>query len=172
MKKQLEIYIFMHMKSHVKTNMIALLLVFAVAFSCNSDKGQNEQMDTIVAGYLQVKDALVQTNAEAAGEAAKTLASLAGDLEGDGWSDINKVANELAKQTDVRRQREQFQQLSETMYSLVKETGSSGASLYRQYCPMAFDNAGAYWLAGEKVLFSFFFYRFSFFFFDLSARVY
>ena len=137
------------MKSRTKINLIVLALYVGTAFSCATDKNQSQEVANVVAGYLEVKDALVKTDPEAASMASSTLASLSGSLEGDNWGTVHQLASEMAKQSDVKRQREAFQKLSEEIYNKVKESGSE-ATLYKQYCPMAFDNTGAYWLAGEK----------------------
>jgi Cu(I)/Ag(I) efflux system membrane fusion protein len=35
------------------------------------------------------------------------------------------------------------------MYMLVKEAKLANAGVYHQYCPMAFNDKGAYWLSNE-----------------------
>ena len=35
------------------------------------------------------------------------------------------------------------------MFSLLKQADLRNAGIYRQYCPMAFNDKGAYWLSDE-----------------------
>ncbi|MGB5928712.1 MAG: DUF3347 domain-containing protein, partial [Cyclobacteriaceae bacterium] len=50
---------------------------------------------------------------------------------------------------NIDMQRKSFEGLSATMYALAKTFGTED-KLYYQYCPMAFDNKGAYWISAEE----------------------
>jgi hypothetical protein len=50
---------------------------------------------------------------------------------------------------NIGHQREHFEILSKDMYDLVKILGGN-QTLYYTYCPMAFDEKGAYWLSETK----------------------
>lgn len=108
------------------------------------------QMKEVLDGYLQVKDALVQTDGETAGEAAKGLAELLKNETEGVLGDIHFDARQIAGMADADDQRVQFESLSENMYILLKGNTDLGMPVYQQYCPMAFDNQGAAWLAIEK----------------------
>lgn len=53
------------------------------------------------------------------------------------------------KANDLEAQRVAFEKISQQMYALAAEN-QWGITLYKQYCPMAFDNEGAYWLSAEE----------------------
>lgn len=127
----------------MKKNIILIVLTFAI-FSCSGGgkTGTEKDIDS-VGKYLALKDALVETNAAQARKAAEAFLNI-------GMDDSIKEALEIiAGTTDIAVQRKAFEELSAGMYNLVKTKGSE-ITLYKQYCPMAFDNKGAYWLAAEK----------------------
>ncbi len=94
--------------------------------------------------YLEIKDALVQTNAEAAAEAAKELqASLK-----ENNAEIATIAGNIAGEKDVNKQREEFSKLTAAMDPVLKQAISSG-KIYKQFCPMAFEGKGDYWYSNS-----------------------
>jgi Cu(I)/Ag(I) efflux system membrane fusion protein len=42
--------------------------------------------------------------------------------------------------------------VSDMLYDLIKNTGLKGDTVYHQYCPMAFDDKGAYWLSSQSAI--------------------
>jgi Cu(I)/Ag(I) efflux system membrane fusion protein len=109
-------------------------------------------INDVVKSYLDLKDALVNSNAEQASEASKALMKT---LEGN--PDLEKMGQEImnnaAKITEVKElnhQREHFETISNNLYQLVKANQDAAQTLYYQYCPMAFDNKGAYWLSSSQ----------------------
>ncbi|PIB34934.1 hypothetical protein BFP72_05765 [Reichenbachiella sp. 5M10] len=108
-----------------------------------------EQVRQVVAGYLSIKDALVKSDSVAAGVAASEIVPIL-----DGREELTlklKVDVEyISDGVDLEAQRSAFYKLSENVYMLVKSTDAMDVPLYRQYCPMARHNEGAYWLSTEK----------------------
>ncbi|WP_165499061.1 DUF3347 domain-containing protein [Gramella sp. KN1008] len=100
---------------------------------------KDEESQKLFDAYLAVKNALVQTDAEAAKSAAAELKSAAAGNE-----EIASVAQQMAETADVNKQRELFSELTKSMEPVLK--GSiSGGKIYKQYCPMAFEGKGDYW---------------------------
>lgn len=58
----------------------------------------------------------------------------------------------LQGETTLEAKRVSFQMLSDMMYDLVGSTGLKGKTIYRQYCPMAFNDRGAFWLSKSTQL--------------------
>ena len=56
----------------------------------------------------------------------------------------------ISSKNEIAHQREHFKTLSNKLYSMVKNSGANQQTLYWQYCPMAFDNQGAYWLSANS----------------------
>ena len=106
--------------------------------------------------YYGVKDALVATDAANTKTAATVLVSALSAVKTTKLSAADKKAlaaakaNALAisKTADIDAQREQFESLSTSMIALAKAT--KPAKAYVQFCPMAADGKGAFWLSGQK----------------------
>ena len=112
--------------------------------------------------YLAIKDALVASDVVRAGQQAvafeaslkKTDAGVLSLEARRGWA---AQVDSLIRQSALLRagktlgsQREAFERLSAGVYTLVRQVGVNGATVYRQYCPMAFNDQGAYWLSAES----------------------
>ena len=122
------------------------------------------QLKKIYDNYLPVKDALIQTDARTAkSKAAPLLAAINGVnmtlVKGDAHMEwmkdlavLRTSTETILSQVDVEKIREQLSPLSDQLYqTIIKFRVETGG--YRQYCPMAFDFKGAFWLSdSEKVL--------------------
>ena len=53
----------------------------------------------------------------------------------------------LIEKGGLDSRRAAFQMVSDQLYDLLQTTGLKGHSVYRQYCPMAFNDRGAHWLS-------------------------
>jgi membrane fusion protein, copper/silver efflux system len=118
-----------------------------------------EQLTLVTTTYYPVKNALVNSDAPAAATAAKEVlkALKAVDmkvLEGkahDEWMVLLKPmetgATGISTKTDIEDQRKDFELLSNHLIEAVERFGLTSDKVYRAYCPMAFDDEGAYWLS-------------------------
>jgi hypothetical protein len=105
----------------------------------------NEALQVKLAAYFEVKDALVSDNSEKAQEAATAMIAETGS-----YGDVlNLYLKIIAEASDIEDQRAAFELLSLNMYALAK-TDNAGITVYKQFCPMAFDDKGAFWLSSEK----------------------
>lgn len=121
------------------------------------------QLDAVYEKYFNLKDALVRTDGKEASVKAKELltsidAVRMGELENDVhmvWMKVMKNlqndATSISKSTDVKKQREFFDTLSESIYKLIK-ISKQVAPVYLQHCPMANDGKGANWLSKESAI--------------------
>lgn len=53
---------------------------------------------------------------------------------------------------DLEAKRAGFEAVSDMLYDIIQGTGLKGKTIYRQYCPMAFNDRGAYWLSRTSKL--------------------
>ena len=113
---------------------------------------ENEQVARVYDDYNLLKVALVNTDAEAARAAASKMLESIKELEDD-TADLLVAAQDIAAATDVNLQRARFEDLTAEVKSLVEANIASG-SLYYQYCPMAFDGKGAYWISNEEKVYN------------------
>ncbi len=58
-----------------------------------------------------------------------------------------KAAANMRSSPTMTEQRKQLQVVSDLLFDLLRTTQYKGATVYQQFCPMAFDNAGANWLS-------------------------
>ncbi|MBL7718607.1 MAG: DUF3347 domain-containing protein [Flavipsychrobacter sp.] len=120
-----------------------------------------------LAAYYKLKDALVATNAPQADIAAALLVSNTDSL----WDPIlfsgmesvsQKLFVHLASiKASVRdltgmmdesceKKRIHFAAISSDFYQVITLCGLRNVTIYRQYCPGAFNDKGAYWLSKDK----------------------
>jgi Cu(I)/Ag(I) efflux system membrane fusion protein len=123
-----------------------------------------EQLSATFDEYLKLKDAFVASDAGAARRAASqaraVLASVDGNLlSGAALNDWNayragmeRALDDIASEDDLENQRQLFSDLTESMYESVKAFGLGGEIAFYEYCPMAFDNEGGYWLSDSETI--------------------
>ena len=124
--------------------LIVACMVFAVSINVHS------QSKTVLSTYMEVKDALVETNGSSASEAAGDMVALLRDKSDELSKKLLADAKAISSSKDAKIQRKHFNTLSQNIYEYVKETNDKEGTVYKQFCPMAFNNTGAYWLAAEK----------------------
>jgi Cu(I)/Ag(I) efflux system membrane fusion protein len=123
------------------------------------------QLGKVVDQYLLLKDAFV-TSDESAVEAAakKTLDALnkvdMALLKGDAhnrWMKLQKPIkdnlNGIIQMKGIEMKRSHFSIVSDKLTEAIKVFGvhkGETANLYLEFCPMAFDNKGAYWISNSK----------------------
>lgn len=124
-----------------------LLLASTGVHAQTTPSFKDAKLTTAYTQYIILKDALVASQAGEAKQAAATLQkSLTGIQNGKKASEQAAI---IAASADLTAQRKAFSLLSNEMKTLVTGNISSG-SLYLEYCPMANNNTGAYWLSNEK----------------------
>ncbi|MBK5213051.1 MAG: DUF3347 domain-containing protein [Flavobacteriaceae bacterium] len=97
--------------------------------------------------YLQVEAGLVNTDAIKTATEASKLGLLLKEQNADEATQTAITA--MANSEDIKVQRENFEALSNGIEAMLKDSLKSG-TLYKQYCPMAFNNKGAYWISSSK----------------------
>lgn len=119
------------------------------------------QLSKVVDAYLATKDALVATDAAQADQKTGDLltalggvdaAALPADAAGK-WTEHRKImeraATSMQAAANVEAKRTSFEDLSKAAYALVNDFGA-GTTLYKEYCPMAFNDKGAFWLSAKS----------------------
>jgi hypothetical protein len=108
----------------------------------------NASLGNAYTQYIELKNALVSSDAASARKAAtllqKSLKSVPGGQPASGQ------AAKISATADLSAQRESFTLLSDEMAALVKATKLTSGAVYVEYCPMANNNKGAVWLSNEK----------------------
>lgn len=120
------------------------------------------QLQTAYDAYIKLKDNLIKSDAELSKNSASTLNKalqkinmklLTTNEAHKQWMPLNKTlkssSNAIANSDDIKVQRKQFKILSEHFILAIQSFGINEIS-YKQYCPMADSDKGAYWLSREK----------------------
>ncbi|PHN01840.1 DUF3347 domain-containing protein [Flavilitoribacter nigricans] len=98
--------------------------------------------EAIFQDYLHLRTAFVNSDVEEASAVAKELTER---LTND-YADAHTTAQAIVDAKDLEKQRTAFSQLTIALEPLFKEGLTEGV-IYKQYCPMAFDNKGANWFS-------------------------
>ncbi len=108
---------------------------------------QTEEVTGVVDGYLKLKDALVASNSQKARQIAISMVDVA---DADDMPQVIQAVTEISNTTQLEGQREHFELLSTSLYEQIQDGMELDQTLYKQYCPMAFDDEGAYWLSAKE----------------------
>ncbi len=126
--------------------------------------GFKNQLTAVYRNYLAMKNAFVESDPKAIAKTAEETKSslekvdmnlLTGnahmqwmDLEGSLTESIKKIINS----GDIGGQRSAFAEFGKVLYQTIQHFGLNNETVYYQFCPMAFEGKGAYWLSeSEKI---------------------
>ena len=108
---------------------------------------ENQEIGTIYQHYINIKNALVQTDATMAQDRAKEMVAALGSTEAN--AAVAAAAQKIASESDVNAQRAAFSELTTAMEAQLEGALASG-EIYKQYCPMAFEGKGDSWFSNTK----------------------
>ena len=108
----------------------------------------DDKLNAVYQHYVHLTTALINGNAAEAKIASSTIE--AGMKEIPGGAPIAASAARITAAGDIESQRVAYSTLSDDFIALVKKSGLSGGELYVDYCPMALNDKGAYWLSSKK----------------------
>ncbi len=137
-----------------------------LAKSQNSD-AFNTSFETMLSDYYNLKDGMVKSTSSVASSvdsaANKLITSTdslkLAELKADEAivstaqsyaQGISAEAKALVGEKDLEAKRKAFQMISDQMYDLVRTVRYDRQVVYHQYCPMAFNDQGAYWLSNNS----------------------
>jgi hypothetical protein len=125
------------------------------------DAAFQQQLAGVFTSYVSLKDAFVASDAaKTKTEASSTLQALSkadmkllsGPAHNDWMNYLGNLESSLKQiqgSEDIEAQRTSFSTLSDNLYKAIKAYGLGGTTAYYEFCPMAFNNEGAYWLSTE-----------------------
>lgn len=99
--------------------------------------------------YQMISEDLVNADFVSAKKHAANLLEAVESGDKGKWNRTKQIANTLMNVKDLDMYRAGFYDLTRELETTLKEEVSSG-EIYMQYCPMAFNNKGAYWFASDK----------------------
>jgi len=117
------------------------------------------QLTTVFDTYIKMKDAFVESDPSKVSSVAKKVDAAIQSvdmklLKGDAhmaWMDQLKTLNSSIKaisgESDIEKQRLEFSNFNNAFYKSLKMFGIENETAYYQFCPMAFDDKGGYWIS-------------------------
>ncbi len=136
------------------------------------DSEFQKQIAAVIDNYILLKNALVNDDAKKAQSQARIIKSsldnvnmylLKGDAH-DVWmksvKSINRSVETIQINKNIKNQRKAFGDLGVSLSDIINDFGivmDIQKSLYLEYCPMADNNKGSYWLSYDKEIFNPFF---------------
>jgi len=120
------------------------------------------QLKGVFAKYIELKDALVNDNAEAAKNSAEKLLKNISEVDmkllkekeaHNHWmrleKELKEAATPISETDDIKKQREHFVPLSAHFINAVRTFGID-QKVFVEFCPMANNDVGAYWLSEDE----------------------
>jgi Cu(I)/Ag(I) efflux system membrane fusion protein len=129
----------------------------------NAPEAFKEQLGNLISAYLKLKDAFVATDEAKATEEAKNSLKVLKSvdmalLKGDAhirWMELQTAIlnnlNGIVQMDGVEMKRSHFSIISDELTKAAEMFGvTTTTPVYLEFCPMAFDNKGAYWISDSK----------------------
>jgi len=113
----------------------------------NSPKFEASLVNNVYQHYIHLKTALVNNDDNEAKSGAEMLEQA---LKDAGNAEIATLAGEIKSAGDIESKRSLFNSLSENLTAYFKQSKLASGIIYKQYCPMANNDKGGYWLSSEK----------------------
>ncbi len=122
----------------------------------------SSQLASVLVPYLKMKDALVASHTKSTNLESKNFSAALKKvdvnlLQGEAhinWMEkfnvMQRASAAMQNENDLEKQRALFSDLTNALYDSFKMYTINGLHAYYQYCPMAFDNKGAYWISREE----------------------
>ena len=109
---------------------------------------KDDMLNAVYQQYASLSKALVESDMAKAKIAANAIEAGAKEMK-DGAA-VGRSAAKIAGATDIEAQRVAFSDLSNQLIGMVKKSGIGSGELYVDFCPMALNDKGAYWISGIK----------------------
>jgi hypothetical protein len=132
----------------------------------NADLGKvnsdiQTQLNNLLLGYFEIKNALVATNGKLANSKAGEFIKLLAKVEIAKMTTEQQIfykplaeklkfdAEHINETEEASHQRDHFESFSTNLFVVIKNFKANKVTVYQQFCPMAFDNKGAFWLSDK-----------------------
>ncbi|WP_034041590.1 efflux RND transporter periplasmic adaptor subunit [Wocania ichthyoenteri] len=124
-------------------------------------KAFQQQLNKVYESYINLKDALVEDDTNKVSKDANSLLDNLSQVDmklvkneaHNHWmslaKEIKSSSSAISKTTDLKEQRSHFKHLSSHLINAVQLFGID-EKVYVEFCPMADNNKGAYWLSKEE----------------------
>jgi len=109
---------------------------------------KDDKLNAVYQHYVHLTTALIngdEAEAKIASNAIETGAAIV-----DGGKTLGASASKITAAKNIDAQRTAYADLSNDFISLVKKSGLNSGALYVDFCPMAMDSKGAYWISPNE----------------------
>ncbi|HUQ65163.1 MAG TPA: DUF3347 domain-containing protein [Flavitalea sp.] len=138
----------------------------SVPLSISQNSGSfNESFSKLLQSYYSLKNAFIIPDISKANAAAVQLMQNAdsvniSELKGDSTGmisetakyfagTISRSAKNIAGASNTDDKLREFNMITDALWALTRTVKYDGQKVYYQFCPLAFDNTGGYWLSDK-----------------------
>jgi hypothetical protein len=126
------------------------------------DNKFQQQVGDVFTSYVVLKEILVASDSSSVADKSGAVMTalnkvdlelLSGDAEDKGrqyFSSLKNLAADIHASGEIENQRRAFSELSDSLYLTIKAFGLGGKQAFYDFCPMAFNQEGAFWLSDQE----------------------
>lgn len=124
-----------------------------------------QQLSAVFHAYLPLKESFVASDAARVQSASQgvqvalesvDMALLNGAAHHDWMTHLESINTTLkamqSSPANLEEQRKAFSSLTQSLYQAIKAYGLGNTTAYYEFCPMAFNNEGGFWLSDSKAI--------------------
>jgi len=124
--------------------------------------------DVLLASYFDLKDAFFSEDSVKINQSAANLKLAADslhtqDIQGDSTGSLQATAKDFALtisgsaagilgEKEVEGKRKELDLITSALWDLIRTVKYTNQKVYYQFCPMAFNHKGAYWLSNQTAI--------------------
>lgn len=109
---------------------------------------KDDKLNAVYEHYVHLTTALVNDDLSEAKIASNAIE--VGAAEIPGGKGVATAAARITNSNDIEAQRTAYASLSNEFINMAKKSGVNNGELYVDFCPMALNDKGAYWLSAGK----------------------
>ncbi len=98
--------------------------------------------------YSKMKNALIESKQSETHTAALSFEKSLKDVKDA--TEVMTLAGKMGAASTLQEQRKLFAELNNALSKLISKGNLSSGTIYKDYCPMANDNEGAFWYSADK----------------------
>ena len=119
--------------------------------AASSVKFKDPKIAVMYDAYINLKTELVNSDVATSAKAAEDLLTAMANVGVE--EETFLAAQFVVESNSLDGQREGFERVTKAIEPLILANIEGGA-VYKQYCPMAFNNKGAYWLSNSEEIYN------------------
>lgn len=127
-----------------------------LAHSIQIDTNVEKALQPVISAYFELKDALVASETSLAFQKNVKLQKALENMQAqhrkkieEYWLTMHKSSKSINESTSLEQQRKSFEIISAHLIALVQQFEKYPQTFFVQFCPMANNDKGAYWLSTE-----------------------